>query len=182
MPPRKLKELKNSNAFTKKLNPDSLTPNGPPTRTPLPSLRRASIQTALQDGPIETSEIVIKSSRLVRDSFYTFLLPDLVEKPTLLCISSSSLKLLEIDPKEAKMKEFAQILAGNKLLTPECLPFCHIYGGHQFGIYAGQLGDGRCITIADIKASGVSFELSLKGTGKTPYSRSGDGKTFNILN
>jgi uncharacterized protein YdiU (UPF0061 family) len=173
MPLRKLSELTNTPSFTEKLNrPDPLTPNGPSARTGLPPLRKPA-----KSDSSETGEVLIKTSRLVRDSFFTYLLPDLVEKPTLLCASKSALKLLDIHPKEFKTPEFVQILAGNKLLSPDCQPFCHIYGGHQFGIYSGQLGDGRCTSIAEIQnSSGECFELQLKGTGRTPYSRNGDGK------
>ena len=49
------------------------------------------------------------------------------------------------------------------------------YGGHQFGHWAGQLGDGRAINLAEIRSNGKPWVLQLKGAGETPYSRRGDG-------
>ena len=55
-------------------------------------------------------------------------------------------------------------------------PYAVAYGGHQFGFYGGQLGDGRCISLGQVIAKNQNLiELSIKGTGKTPYSRLGDG-------
>ena len=67
-------------------------------------------------------------------------------------------------------------LAGN-LVTPSMKPFAARYGGHQFGTWAGQLGDGRAISLGEIEACDGSFwEIQLKGSGLTPYSRRADGR------
>ena len=56
------------------------------------------------------------------------------------------------------------------------VPYAQCYGGHQFGTWAGQLGDGRAITLGEILNSKLErWELQLKGAGKTPYSRFADG-------
>ena len=56
-------------------------------------------------------------------------------------------------------------------------PYAACYGGHQFGSWAGQLGDGRAITLGEvINAQGERWELQLKGAGRTPYSRTADGR------
>ena len=56
------------------------------------------------------------------------------------------------------------------------MPYAQCYGGHQFGVWAGQLGDGRAITLGEVVNSrGERWELQLKGCGKTPYSRFADG-------
>jgi len=56
------------------------------------------------------------------------------------------------------------------------LPYAQCYGGHQFGMWAGQLGDGRAITLGEIlNSKSERWELQLKGAGKTPYSRFADG-------
>jgi uncharacterized protein YdiU (UPF0061 family) len=68
-----------------------------------------------------------------------------------------------------------QALAGNTLL-PGMEPFASNYGGHQFGHWAGQLGDGRAITLGEAVVDGRRWELQLKGAGPTPYSRSADGR------
>ena len=65
----------------------------------------------------------------------------------------------------------AEVLAGNQVLEG-MEPYAARYGGHQFGQWAGQLGDGRAITLAEAIASdGSRQELQLKGAGRTPYSR-----------
>jgi uncharacterized protein YdiU (UPF0061 family) len=70
----------------------------------------------------------------------------------------------------------AEVLAGNRLLAG-MEPYAARYGGHQFGTWAGQLGDGRAITLAEMRATdGTRQELQLKGAGRTPYSRSADGR------
>lgn len=70
----------------------------------------------------------------------------------------------------------AQILSGNRVLEGS-VPLSHCYCGHQFGEFSGQLGDGRAISIGDVYATnGELVDLQLKGSGPTPYSRSGDGR------
>ena len=70
----------------------------------------------------------------------------------------------------------ADVLAGNRVL-PGMEPYAARYGGHQFGSWAGQLGDGRAITLGEIFATDASRqELQLKGAGRTPYSRTADGR------
>src|SRR5690606_22371119 len=72
--------------------------------------------------------------------------------------------------------EFAEVFGGNALL-PGMQPYAANYGGHQFGHWAGQLGDGRAITLGEVVAgAGERRELQPKGAGPTPYSRSADGR------
>jgi uncharacterized protein YdiU (UPF0061 family) len=65
-----------------------------------------------------------------------------------------------------------QAFTGNAVL-PGTQPYASVYSGHQFGVWAGQLGDGRAITVGETAAG---WELQLKGAGPTPYSRGGDGR------
>ena len=70
----------------------------------------------------------------------------------------------------------SKLLAGNRVL-PGMQPYAARYGGHQFGHWAGQLGDGRAITLGEVIATdGTRQELQLKGAGRTPYSRTADGR------
>jgi uncharacterized protein YdiU (UPF0061 family) len=70
----------------------------------------------------------------------------------------------------------AEVLGGNRLL-PGMKPYAARYGGHQFGHWAGQLGDGRAITLGEVVGrDGSRYELQLKGAGRTPYSRTADGR------
>jgi uncharacterized protein YdiU (UPF0061 family) len=72
--------------------------------------------------------------------------------------------------------ELFQIMSGRKTIE-NCVPFAMLYSGHQFGHYVDELGDGRAITLAEIKnAKNETWELQLKGSGLTPYSREGDGR------
>ncbi len=83
---------------------------------------------------------------------------------------------LPASPDRSEAAELAQVLSGN--LVPAALtPRADRYGGHQFGNWAGQLGDGRAIALGEIvDADGTHQTLQLKGAGPTPYSRSGDGR------
>src|SRR4051794_21907163 len=69
-----------------------------------------------------------------------------------------------------------EVLAGNRV-TASMKPFAARYGGHQFGVWAGQLGDGRALSLGEVEASdGTQWEIQLKGAGPTPYSRRADGR------
>lgn len=73
---------------------------------------------------------------------------------------------------------FAELFSGNptREWPPASLPYASVYSGHQFGVWAGQLGDGRALTIGELEHGGTFYELQLKGAGLTPYSRMGDGR------
>lgn len=84
--------------------------------------------------------------------------------------------LLDLDPAWVRSDEFAQVFGGNQLLAGMD-PFAMAYGGHQFGHWAGQLGDGRAINLGELTGTdGRSYALQLKGAGPTPYSRRADGR------
>jgi len=84
-------------------------------------------------------------------------------------------QLLGLDEEECHTQYFAEICSGNEL-RPGITPYASCYGGHQFGHWAGQLGDGRAINICEIiNPLGQRWMLQLKGAGRTPYSRRGDG-------
>ena len=73
-------------------------------------------------------------------------------------------------------QEALNILTGNAVL-PASQPLASVYSGHQFGQWAGQLGDGRALLLGElITPNGQSLEIQLKGAGLTPYSRMGDGR------
>ena len=114
--------------------------------------------------------------RPVRNASYTRVAPTPVRAPRLLAWSSPAARLLGIaDPARPDGLE-AEVLGGNRVL-PGMKPYAARYGGHQFGHWAGQLGDGRAITLAEILApDGSRQELQLKGAGRTPYSRTADGR------
>ena len=114
--------------------------------------------------------------RQVRNACWSRVLPTPVATPRLIAHAREVAALLGIAEKEIASPEFAKIFAGNSL-HPDMQPYAACYGGHQFGNWAGQLGDGRAITLGEtINATGERWELQLKGAGLTPYSRSADGR------
>ncbi|XP_012586886.1 PREDICTED: selenoprotein O isoform X2 [Condylura cristata] len=84
--------------------------------------------------------------------------------------------ILDLDLSVSETDDFLQLVSGEKILFGS-IPLAHRYGGHQFGIWADQLGDGRAHLIGVYtNRQGEKWELQLKGSGKTPYSRNGDGR------
>jgi uncharacterized protein YdiU (UPF0061 family) len=84
------------------------------------------------------------------------------------------MEVLGLTRKEAEDTSFLNIFSGNELY-PGTRPYAMCYGGHQFGSWAGQLGDGRAINLFETEVQGQRWTLQLKGAGLTPYSRSADG-------
>lgn len=114
--------------------------------------------------------------REVRAASYSPVDPTPVAAPRLLAWSRETAALLDLEESDVASPEFAQVFGGNALLQG-MQPFAANYGGHQFGHWAGQLGDGRAISLGEaINAAGQRWELQLKGAGPTPYSRSADGR------
>ncbi|XP_014396175.1 PREDICTED: UPF0061 protein ETA_18310-like isoform X4 [Myotis brandtii] len=84
--------------------------------------------------------------------------------------------ILDLDLSVSETDDFIQLVSGKKIVFGS-IPLAHRYGGHQFGIWADQLGDGRAHLIGIyMNRLGEKWELQLKGSGKTPYSRNGDGR------
>lgn len=115
--------------------------------------------------------------RNVPGVLFSHVTPTQLTSPKLVCYSEGVLtNILNMDSKITKTKEFTEFIAGNKILNSS-VPVAHRYGGHQFGNWAMQLGDGRAILLGEyINRNGERWELQLKGSGKTPYSRDGDGR------
>jgi uncharacterized protein YdiU (UPF0061 family) len=101
--------------------------------------------------------------------------PTPVAGPRLLAHSREMAALLGFSDADVQSQAFADVFGGNALL-PGMDPFAVNYGGHQFGHWAGQLGDGRAITLGEALVDGKRWELQLKGAGLTPYSRTADGR------
>lgn len=114
--------------------------------------------------------------RQVHGALYSRVDPTPVAAPRLIAYSAEVAALLGIGAADIASAQFAQVFSGNALL-PGMQPYAANYGGHQFGHWAGQLGDGRAITLGEtINAVGERWELQLKGAGPTPYSRTADGR------
>jgi len=113
--------------------------------------------------------------RQVRQACWSAVHPTPVAAPTLVAWSSEAAELLDLDVAPEDEQSLAQVFSGNRLL-PGMEPFAMCYGGHQFGAWAGQLGDGRAINLGEVvNRRGEHWTLQLKGAGPTPYSRSADG-------
>ena len=114
--------------------------------------------------------------RQVPGASYSHVDPTGVSAPRLLAWSDDCAALLGLARPGGNMGPAVDILAGNKL-APGMRPYAARYGGHQFGSWAGQLGDGRAITLGELTPrAGERWELQLKGAGPTPYSRTADGR------
>lgn len=112
--------------------------------------------------------------RQVFDALYSPVRPEPFANPSLLIYSESMADTLGLSAEAMQSPAFLAAFSGQQPL-PEMLTYATRYGGHQFGRWAGQLGDGRAINLGQVEHNGVSWHLQLKGSGPTPYSRRGDG-------
>ena len=118
------------------------------------------------------------TSRDVFNAAYSYIVPTPVAAPRLLSWATDAAALLGLGGLEnpADVDLAAHVFTGNHLL-PGMTPYATCYGGHQFGNWAGQLGDGRAIMLGEaLGPDGQRWEIQLKGAGKTPYSRWADGR------
>jgi serine/tyrosine/threonine adenylyltransferase len=110
------------------------------------------------------------------DVFHAKLPPTPVAKPTLLRVNVDLARELGIDPHWLAGDAGIATVAGNAL-PPGAEPLAMAYSGHQFGHWSGQLGDGRAILLGEtIGRDGKRYDIHLKGSGRTPFSRGGDGR------
>ena len=117
-----------------------------------------------------------RQPRQVYGAAWSAVRPMPVRAPRLLAWSADMAAELGLDDADMRSEGLVQVLGGNRLLDG-MQPFAANYGGHQFGHWAGQLGDGRAISLGEVVApSGQRWELQLKGAGPTPYSRRADGR------
>jgi serine/tyrosine/threonine adenylyltransferase len=114
--------------------------------------------------------------RQVHGAAYSNVQPTPVKAPKLIAHAQEVASLLDLSPIAFEDAALVRVLAGNEVRAG-MQPSASCYGGHQFGHWAGQLGDGRAITLGEIQNSrGDYYEVQLKGAGPTPYSRRGDGR------
>lgn len=113
--------------------------------------------------------------RPVHGACYSHVQPTPVSDPQLVAAAHEVAAVLDLDPAEFERDLFAKVFGGNQLL-PGMQPYAMCYGGHQFGHWAGQLGDGRAINLGSVlNDRGETWTLQLKGAGPTQYSRTADG-------
>ena len=112
------------------------------------------------------------------DRFYSRLAPTPVSQPKLVVVNQALAKELGLDPETLASEDGVQIFAGNAI-PGGADPLAQVYAGHQFGGWVPQLGDGRAILLGEIiDIKGARRDLQLKGSGRTPYSRGGDGRAW----
>ncbi|WP_373992120.1 YdiU family protein [Duganella sp. BuS-21] len=105
-------------------------------------------------------------------AFYTRLMPTPLPAPYLVAASAAAASLIGLPP---DLADSLDVLIGNAV--PERgQALAAVYSGHQFGVWAGQLGDGRAILFGEVQTAQGPMELQWKGAGLTPYSRMGDGR------
>ncbi|SDU18091.1 protein adenylyltransferase SelO [Desulfobacula phenolica] len=113
--------------------------------------------------------------RQVTGACYSRVKPTPVAAPRLVAFSPEAALLMDLKDEACQSELFTRVFTGNHLL-PGMDPFAMCYGGHQFGNWAGQLGDGRAINLGEIlNQRDERWMLQLKGAGPTPYSRTADG-------
>jgi uncharacterized protein YdiU (UPF0061 family) len=108
-------------------------------------------------------------------AFYTRLMPTPLPAPYFVAASRPAASLVGLDAAELARDDFVAVFTGNHV-PPRAQPLAAVYSGHQFGHWAGQLGDGRAILLGELATNDGPMELQLKGAGMTPYSRMGDGR------
>ena len=111
------------------------------------------------------------------DLHYSPVLPARLDDPVMVSNNKLLAKELGIDPAELATSEMLEIMSGS-FMTANIKPIALVYSGHQFGVWAGQLGDGRAMTLGELPAADCSatWDIQLKGAGPTPYSRFADGR------
>ena len=115
------------------------------------------------------------STRQVKHAALSFVQPTPVLNPKLVLWSDETAAILGLPEDLKNDVDFINVLAGNAV-GKNSMPYASVYGGHQFGHWAGQLGDGRAINLGELPSNGNLHSLQLKGAGPTPYSRHADGR------
>lgn len=117
----------------------------------------------------------VNSFAALGPDFYTELPPTPLPSPYWVGKSRALARELGLEDNWLESADTLEALTGNRLL-PGSRPLASVYSGHQFGVWAGQLGDGRALLLGEIDTPKGPQEIQLKGAGKTPYSRMGDGR------
>ena len=112
--------------------------------------------------------------RQVFEATHSYVTPKTPSNPKLIHASKEMTGAIGLEEKDIESKEFLEIFSGVKTY-PKTKPYAMAYAGHQFGNWAGQLGDGRAINLFEVNHKDKRWAIQLKGSGATPYSRQGDG-------
>ena len=112
--------------------------------------------------------------RQIRGALYSRVSPTPVVAPELLAYAIEVAELVGLSERDCASDVFLDVFSGNRVLA-DMDPHATCYGGHQFGNWAGQLGDGRAINLGEVVGPAGRQTLQLKGAGPTPYARTADG-------
>lgn len=123
---------------------------------------------------LPSDPVLENSRRQISGACYSFVTPKQTKKPELLHTSDVLASELGLTESDLTSEQFLNVFTGNEILK-NTSPYAMCYGGHQFGHWAGQLGDGRAINLTEIVHNCKNWTLQLKGSGETPYSRTADG-------
>lgn len=117
----------------------------------------------------------LNSFAALPEAFYTRLPTSALNQPELLHVNEQAAQLLGLSSQALRDPSFLDVVSGTTGL-PGGVTLAAVYSGHQFGHWAGQLGDGRAHLLGELQGPEGAWELQLKGAGMTPYSRMGDGR------
>src|SRR5690554_4008447 len=117
---------------------------------------------------------ILENFRRPVHACFSYVEPKKTKQPALVHASPELAKELGITDNDLQSEAFLKIFSGNSMV-PNTKPYAMSYGGHQFGNWAGQLGDGRAINLFEAIHNGQRWAVQLKGAGDTPYSRTADG-------
>jgi len=124
---------------------------------------------------LPADKVMDNHCRPVEHAVYSYVKPTPTQSPRLISVSTELAQSLDLTSTDINSHLFLDLMTGNKVLSG-MKPYSLCYGGHQFGQWAGQLGDGRAINLGEISTRNSGRQaLQLKGAGKTPYSRHADG-------
>lgn len=123
---------------------------------------------------LPSDDIIENYPRQVLNACFSYVIPRIPTAPKLIHYSAELIKELNLSKEFVESQEFLDIVSGSKVLE-NTKSYAICYGGHQFGQWAGQLGDGRAINLFEHISKNKSFSFQLKGSGQTPYSRTADG-------
>jgi len=112
--------------------------------------------------------------RQVFEATHSYVSPKTPSNPKLIHASLEMAEAIGLDKSDIDSKDFLETFSGSKIY-PKTKPYAMAYAGHQFGNWAGQLGDGRAINLFEVEHNKNRWAIQLKGSGETQYSRQGDG-------
>ncbi len=146
--------------------------------TPASGGQSGRMNTIVESAPLLEADLYLtwsNSFAALGPAFFTELRPTPLPAPYLVELNEPLARGLGLPPELLRSPGAIQAFTGN-LAIAGTHPLASVYSGHQFGVWAGQLGDGRAILLGEADTRVGPMEFQLKGSGRTPYSRMGDGR------